>query len=205
MSEDRDFLSRWSRRKQAAREAVPVEEPLPEPEPAPAAPEVEKTDAEILEELGLPDPDTLAEGSDFKAFMAKEVPARLRNRALRRLWGTNPVLANLDGLIDYGEDFTDAAMVVENLQTAYRVGRGFKPTEEELAEQAAAEAAEDTLEGAEAEDAAAEPVETEQENQEPDATGEDIPANLDTVEEPEVAAQAATVPRRRMRFRFESG
>ncbi len=84
----------------------------------------EKPDAEALAELNLPDPDTLKRGDDFSAFMAQAVPARLRRRALRRLWLSDPVLANLDELVDYGEDFTDAATVVESLQTAYRVGKG---------------------------------------------------------------------------------
>ncbi|MCZ0812709.1 MAG: DUF3306 domain-containing protein [Pseudomonadota bacterium] len=101
-----------------------------------------KSDAELLEELGLPDPDTLGSGADFKAFMAKAVPDRIRRRALRRLWTSNPALANLDGLLDYGEDFTDSAKVLENMQTAYQVGKGMMAHVEELARQAeAAEAA----------------------------------------------------------------
>jgi hypothetical protein len=35
------------------------------------------------------------------------------------------VLANIDGLDEYCEDYTDAAMVVENLQTIYQVGKGY--------------------------------------------------------------------------------
>jgi hypothetical protein len=128
--EDGDFLGRWSARKLRART-----EPLPEPAPElvpeaslPAAeaaePASDKTDAEILDELGLPDPDSLVKGDDFKAFLRAAVPARIRNRALRRLWVSDPVLANLDGLNDYEQDFTDAATVMPGLKTAYRVGRG---------------------------------------------------------------------------------
>ncbi len=84
----------------------------------------DKSDEEILSELGLKDPETLEQGDDFSAFLKSEVPDRLRRRALRRLWRSNPVLANLDSLVDYGEDYTDAATVVENMQTAYRVGKG---------------------------------------------------------------------------------
>ncbi|QBF32394.1 DUF3306 domain-containing protein [Thalassococcus sp. S3] len=84
----------------------------------------EKTDAELLAEFDLPDPDTLRPGDDIRGFMTQAVPDRLRRRALRQLWKLNPVLANLDELVDYGEDFTDGAMVVENLQTAYQVGKG---------------------------------------------------------------------------------
>lgn len=84
----------------------------------------QKTDEKILDELNLQDPDTLEPGDDFAAFLHEAVPERLRRRALRRLWLSNPVLANLDELVDYGEDYTDAATVVENLQTAYQVGKG---------------------------------------------------------------------------------
>ncbi len=84
----------------------------------------EKSDAEILQELGLKDPDEMQAGDDFAAFLKAAVPDRLRRRALRRLWLSNPVLANLDSLVDYGEDYTDAATVVENLQTAIQLGRG---------------------------------------------------------------------------------
>lgn len=95
----------------------------------------EKTDAEILAELQLPDPDTLTAGDDFSAFMAKAVPDRIRRRALRVLWRSNPVLANVDMLVDYGEDFTDSATVVENLQTAYQVGKGMFAHVQEMARQ----------------------------------------------------------------------
>ncbi len=95
----------------------------------------EKTDEEILAELDLPDPDTLKPGDDIRGFMGKAVPDRLRRRALRQLWKLNPVLANVDGLVDYGEDFTDSALVVENLQTAYQVGKGMLAHVEEMARQ----------------------------------------------------------------------
>lgn len=96
----------------------------------------EKSDADILAELDLPDPDQLQMGDDFSAFMAKAVPDRIRRRALRTLWRSNPVLANVDMLVDYGEDFTDSALVVENMQTAYQVGKGMLKHIEEMARQA---------------------------------------------------------------------
>ncbi|KPA19944.1 hypothetical protein shim_39030 [Shimia sp. SK013] len=97
----------------------------------------EKPDAEILAELELRDPDDMQAGDDFSAFLTKAVPERLRRRALRKLWLTNPTLANVDGLVDYGEDFTDGAMVVEGLQTAYQVGKGMLKHVEEMARKAA--------------------------------------------------------------------
>ena len=83
----------------------------------------EKTDEELLAELELPNPDTLKMGDDFSVFMQKAVPDRLRRRALRTLWRSNPVLANLDGLVDHGEDYTDAAVTFEGMKSAYVVGK----------------------------------------------------------------------------------
>ena len=165
----------------------------------------EKTDEEVLEELGLPDPDALQPGDDFSAFMAKAVPDRIRRRALRRLWLSNPALANLDGLLDYGEDFTDSATVVENLQTAYQVGKGMLKHVEELARQAEAKEA-DTPEDQE------EPASSE--GSEPVADVAFVEDNDDAQDEEPQAYHYAfeddhddyeVTPRRRMRFAFDPG
>lgn len=126
----------WSRRKAAVKAAEAAErEDLEAAQQAEVRAALEeKSDEEILEELGLPNPDDLAENDDFSKFLSAAVPERLRRRALRRLWTLNPVLANIDGLVDYGEDFTDAATVVENLQTVYQVGKGMFDKFAELAE-----------------------------------------------------------------------
>lgn len=116
---DDNFLGRWSRKKLEPEIEVAAEAPESK-----AALEDTLTDEEILEQLELPDPDSLKEGDDFSAFMQAAVPDHLRRKALRKLWTSNPALANLDGLLDYGDDFTDAAMVPEVLNTAYKVGRG---------------------------------------------------------------------------------
>ena len=96
----------WSRRKArvAAEEAAEARDAEARADAAQEAALAEKSDAELCEELGLPDPDTLQPGDDFRAFMAKAVPERLRRRALRRLWLSNPALANLDGMVEYGEN-----------------------------------------------------------------------------------------------------
>jgi len=104
----------------------------------------DKSDAEILAALELPDPDTLTPEDDFSSFMAKAVPEHLRRRALRVLWRSNPVLANVDMLVDYGEDFTDASMVIENMQTTYQVGKGMLKHVQEMARQAEVQDADDT-------------------------------------------------------------
>ncbi|MEM9145833.1 MAG: DUF3306 domain-containing protein [Pseudomonadota bacterium] len=145
MSRDEGFLGRWSRLKQTpeARSADPTHAP-PEPsEPTAASPD-ERTDEEILSDLGLPDPQDLKPGDDIAGFMRREVPAKLRRLALRQLWRGNPVLANVDELVEYGEDYTDSATVVENLQTLYQVGKGmFRELDEPKEAEALATAAED--------------------------------------------------------------
>ena len=163
--------------------------------------QAEKTDEELLEELGLPDPDSLSEGDDFKQFLTEAVPARLKTRALRRLWRVNPVLANLDGLLDYGEDFTDSAMVVENLQTAYQVGKGMLKHVEELARQS--EEAEASGTGDEADEA-----ETPQSGEEAPAmaVAEALPEATPPEPEAEADAEAyaASRPTHRMTFTFDA-
>ena len=128
----------WDRRKAGVRAEAKAEQAQLDAQALAAehAALEEKSDAELLVELDLPDPDSLKMGDDFSAFMAKAVPDRLRRRALRALWRSNPVLANVDMLVDYGEDFTDSAMVVENMQTAYQVGKGMLKHVQEMSRQA---------------------------------------------------------------------
>ena len=126
MSEDKGFLSRWSDRKLRP-ESDDTDAALPTSEEAePVEDEFEgKSDDEILSILELPEPDTLKLGDTVEKFMDGRVPERIRARALRAFWKTNPLLANIDGLDEYCDDYTDAAMVVENLQTIYQVGKGY--------------------------------------------------------------------------------
>lgn len=166
-----DFLSRWSRRKVEAKEqadidrdqATDIDPALKHTDEADEKQFTEEqlaelSDEEILEELGLPDPDTMKAGDDFKGFMKSAVPTRLRNRALRKLWLSDPTLANVDMLVDYGGDFTDAATVIPNMKTAYEVGRGIAKQYEELMEKLKQEEAATQPEVAEPEAEAAEDV-----------------------------------------------
>jgi hypothetical protein len=200
----------WSRRKagveaeakaeEAAREAAALAEEHKALE--------EKSDEELLAHFNLPNPETLKEGDDFSAFMSKAIPDRLRRRALRVLWKSNPVLANVDMLVDYGEDFTDSATVVENLQTAYQVGKGMMAHVEEMARQAAEKeaaegAADDEIDLAET------PEEQVEENPAEQvvvlaAAPEEEPVQLNSVDfdEKEEAVFIPPAPRR-MKFRTE--
>ncbi len=192
MTERADF---WSRRKAAVQaeaeaEIAAVEAQVLSEQHAGLE---KKTDAEILAEFDLPDPDALQPGDDVSGFMAKAVPDRLRRRALRRLWRLNPVLANVDGLVDYGEDYTDAACVIENLQTAYQVGKGMLAHVEALA--AKAEETEEEAPKVQAEDPETEPVSAEADEPAPE------PERIAQVEEPQ-EAELTPAPRR-MKFEFE--
>jgi hypothetical protein len=135
-------LSSWSRR----RAAVAAEEAALKREADDAlvaeqqAELAEKTDAEILEELGLPDPDALVLGDNVKAFMVKTVPQHLRKRALRSLWRSNPVLACVDGLNDYDDDYLTGSTGQGPIKTGYQVGKGMLAHLLEMERQAAAPA-----------------------------------------------------------------
>jgi len=137
MADDR-FLSRWSRRKLAEkqREDVPAPEVLEETESsaqavdAPDGPSVpaESADRQDAEPERHPaediDIESLTKDSDFTVFMQKGVPSLVRRKALRKLWTSDPVLANLDGLNDY-EDMEWTYGISDAATTDWKLGRGF--------------------------------------------------------------------------------
>lgn len=118
--------SAWSRRKAAVVAEAVAEERAAEDAVIAEQHEslAEKTEVEVLEELGLPDPDAMVQGDDFKAFLSKAVPAHLRKRALRTLWRSNPVLACVDGLNDYDDDYLAGSFGQGPISTTYQVGKG---------------------------------------------------------------------------------
>jgi Protein of unknown function (DUF3306) len=141
MAEDEGFVARWARLKREARERQPVPadeqaaeqaEVLPSAaEQAPVAPtgEAHPPEPKPGEDLpfdpaSLPDLESLTYESDYTPFLQKGVPVELRNQALRRLWRSSPVLANLDGLLEYGKDYSGVGTKKTLVRTAYRVGRG---------------------------------------------------------------------------------
>lgn len=132
MSEAKNPFSRWSERKAAARRGEIVDEPAAElqnvvaeaqdvAEPAPAQPVAPATEEVPV----LPSIDELDFHSDYTVFLAKNVPEVLRRAALRKLWTSDPVLANLDGLNDYDEDYHLVDTTITAAQTAYRAGLGY--------------------------------------------------------------------------------
>jgi uncharacterized protein DUF3306 len=181
----------WSRRKARveAEAQADVQAEQARAEAAELALQEQKTDAELLVELELPDPDTLQPGDNIVGFMAKAVPERLRRRALRQLWRINPVLANVDGLVDYGQDFSDSALAVENLQTAYQVGKGMLKHVEEMARQAEAKLAKNAEQQTDASPDALVALQPEQSEIKTDETAE--PAETAPSETPDLADMPA--------------
>ena len=119
-SEQENFLSRWSRRKQIAKgEALLAEpeEPLKKVSleadlDADQALEVQAVDQELepepapaLTDEDMPPIESLNEESDFSMFMSRGVSDELRNLALKKLFKA-AVFNVRDGLDEYDEDYT---------------------------------------------------------------------------------------------------
>jgi hypothetical protein len=146
--EDREgVLGRWSRLKRtrtaevenrhrgAAAPAVPGpsdDEKVGKPV-ATAAFDSSRASEQPVQPEDLPDISTLGKESDYTVFLRAGVPEDLRRQALRALWRSDPLLANLDGLNDFDEDYRTADGVVEIVRTAYRVGKGYLDKEDEAA------------------------------------------------------------------------
>ncbi|MEM6310434.1 MAG: DUF3306 domain-containing protein [Pseudomonadota bacterium] len=193
MTQGRDF---WSRRRAGVEAEAKAEEQRATD--ADMAKLEERPDAELLAEANLPDPDSLDTPEAVQEFLRSELPQRLKTRALRKLWRMNPVLANLDGLVDYGEDYTDAATVIENMQTVYQVGKGMMTAfvEQDEEDTADPDGEEDAI--VEARELHVAQEEAPAENPEEDTqavTVAQMPPEL--IEAPEIAQ-----PQRRMRFEF---
>lgn len=125
-------------------EAPPAEEPLAEAPLAEAPEEIAEAGAparvegtegseagteEPFDPADLPDIDSLDKDSDYTGFLKEGVPAKLRHMALQKLFRSDPVLAVLDGLNDYDEDFT-LAKVAEKIVSSYKPGRGYVDDED---------------------------------------------------------------------------
>ncbi len=144
-TEPKPFLSRWARRKSAGQlEAEPLEDVM-QTEQVDTAGETEEeatlSDEELCAQYELPDPEQCTESEQLDGFFDGQVPDRLRQLAMRRLWRLNPLFRFADEMVEYGEDFTDAATVIPNMQTAYKVGKGYMDKLLAEQEQADAEAA----------------------------------------------------------------
>lgn len=122
-------LRRWSRLKTQARAGQVDTEPADAPAGSGAASQ-EPGQAEIAADEqtpvleDLPDIESLDQDSDYTPFLGADVPDELRRLALRKLWASDPVLANLDGLNDYDEDFSTLGTIVGMVTSLFNPGEG---------------------------------------------------------------------------------
>jgi len=142
---EKSRLSRWAERKSRAEKGEPLPDdgtisvgkvsPGSDESPPADDPDLALTDDELLAEHNLPDPAKIDDEDMLGKFFESGVPDRLRQLALRRLWRINPLFGIVDEMVEYGEDYTDAATVIEGMQSAYQVGKGYlKKTGEALEE-----------------------------------------------------------------------
>lgn len=134
MSSDESGLGRWARRKAEARQrrggATPAVEAeqgnapaLSDSKEPPARHEVSANNPPA--DFDLPDIESLTADSDFTVFMKEGVPPALRSLALRKLWASDPMFNVIDEMVEYGGDYTNAAMIVEGMKSAWSPGRGY--------------------------------------------------------------------------------
>jgi hypothetical protein len=116
------FLSRWSRRKQEAREepAQPPARPEIDPKaPAPELPQIEKLTAE----------------SDYRPFFHPKVGEDVRRAALKKLF-SDPHFNVMDGLDVYIDDYSKSEPIppemLAGMKTAQDILRWAKEDKEEL-------------------------------------------------------------------------
>lgn len=106
------FFSRWQQRRQQVAEEEQVEkveqqEVLPsKTAEVEASPAIVDEDQQQLDIEALPDPDSIEIGGSFAAFMGKQVDPLTKKAALRALW-KQPHFNELDGLVEYGLDYSN--------------------------------------------------------------------------------------------------
>lgn len=129
LGNDSSFLSRWSKRKSESNEVsskseqnekntLDVKDELKEEEN-------KLSNDELAEKYEVTNPEKIDNPLDLRNILKENLPDRLKQVALRKLWKLVPAYGEISELVEYGEDFTDAATVIENLQTSYIVGKGY--------------------------------------------------------------------------------
>ena len=105
MSDSKDFLSRWSRRKlkpEAEKSAPEEKTPSPAGKKDVAAPSRPEPEFDITT---LPSLESIGANSDVRAFLQRGVPVNLTRAALRRAWSADPAIRDFVGLSENSWDF----------------------------------------------------------------------------------------------------
>jgi hypothetical protein len=139
--DDDNFLSRWSRRKVAGKQGVPLpaaaEEPIradvSKPAVSPSVPELERE--------ALPPPPTLEDvaqltkESDFSRFVAPDVDPGVKNAAMKKLFATDPHFNVMDGLDTYIDDYNQYEPISKSMLRQMVSARALGLLDDELEEQ----------------------------------------------------------------------
>jgi Protein of unknown function (DUF3306) len=156
---DDSFLSRWSRRKVAVKQGLPVvpeaSKPL-DPPPLPVRAEVSKPSAsasirpqgvpcpEVSKDQGereLPPPPTLEDvaqltnESDFSRFVAPDVDPGVKNAAMKKLFACDPHFNVMDGLDTYIDDYNKFEPLTKSMLRQLVSARALGLIDDELEEQ----------------------------------------------------------------------
>lgn len=119
MSDQENFLSRWSRRKRdiANENAKPDKpaatgpdkpaEPGPDAAPAVAGTTPAAASAPEFDLTKLPSLESIGANTDIRVFLQPGVPSALKHAALRRAWSADPAIRDYIGPAEYAWDFTD--------------------------------------------------------------------------------------------------
>jgi Protein of unknown function (DUF3306) len=100
----KSFLSRWSQRKQEAKQPD-RDAPAPDAD-EPSAPVAESETEPEFDLSSLPKLEDLTATTDITAFLRKGVPESLRNAALRKSWALDPSIRNyVNPALDYAYDW----------------------------------------------------------------------------------------------------
>lgn len=144
--EEKGWLWRWAPKK-AQQKAAPRGTETPEKAEATREPPPDGTSRESVvprtiaaadaahqqdSAEALPPVESLTYESDFTPYLSPSVPEELRQQALRKLWRSNPVLANLDGLDACYQDYSMIGKVEEAVETLYQIGRGMVDSVERM-------------------------------------------------------------------------
>jgi hypothetical protein len=126
MSEEENFIARWSRRKRESGND-PETEPKTPATPEPAAPGVldrsesappasprkpeEPADPPPFDLASLPPLESIAAGTDIRAFLQSGVPAELAKAALRRAWAADPAIRDFIEIAENQWDFANPSSI----------------------------------------------------------------------------------------------
>jgi hypothetical protein len=100
----KSFLSRWSQRKQEAKQPD-RDAPAADAE-GPTGPVAESVTEPEFDLSSLPKLEDLTPTTDITAFLRKGVPESLRNAALRKAWALDPAIRNyVNPALDYAYDW----------------------------------------------------------------------------------------------------